>query len=56
MVVVNVGHLTQVLAEYETHVNDHRPHRSLGQATPLRALPGRHRLISTSSDLIDSAE
>lgn len=39
MLIVNARHLTRALAEYETHFNDHRPHRSLGQATPLRALP-----------------
>jgi hypothetical protein len=27
-----------VLREYQTHVNTHRPRRSLGQAAPLRAL------------------
>jgi transposase InsO family protein len=41
MMIVNARHLTWVLAGYETHFNIHRPHRSLGHATPLRALPKR---------------
>jgi putative transposase len=28
-----------VLAEYESYFNEHRPHRALHQASPLRALP-----------------
>jgi putative transposase len=39
MLILNARHLRQVLAEYENHFNTHRPHRSLGQAAPLRALP-----------------
>jgi putative transposase len=35
----NQHHLLQVLREYETHHNQHRPHRSLGQAAPLKSLP-----------------
>src|SRR5262249_12197080 len=35
----NQRHLLQVLRAYETHYNEHRPHRSLRQAAPLRALP-----------------
>lgn len=38
-VIANAAYARQVLGEYETHVNTHRPHRSLGQASPLRALP-----------------
>jgi hypothetical protein len=28
-----------VLAEYEQRFNEHRPHRALGQAAPVRSLP-----------------
>jgi putative transposase len=35
----NQRHLLQVLREYEIHHNEHRPHRSLDQAAPLRPLP-----------------
>jgi transposase InsO family protein len=39
MLILNAQHPRRALAEYETHFNTHRPHRSLGQAAPLRALP-----------------
>ena len=35
----NQRHLMSVLREYQTHYNTHRPHRTLGQAAPLRPLP-----------------
>jgi transposase InsO family protein len=35
----NLAHLRCVLAEYESFYNEHRPHRALGQAAPLRPLP-----------------
>ena len=35
----NLTHLRRVLAEYQTFYNEHRPHRALGQAAPLRPLP-----------------
>lgn len=35
----NQRHLLQVLRDYEAHHNDHRPHRALGQAAPLKPLP-----------------
>jgi putative transposase len=35
----NQRHLLRVLREYENHYNSHRPHRSLGQAAPLKLLP-----------------
>ncbi|HEU0128555.1 MAG TPA: integrase core domain-containing protein [Pseudonocardiaceae bacterium] len=37
MLILNARHLRRVFAEYEHHFNTHRPHRSLGQAAPLRA-------------------
>ncbi|MFC7584578.1 integrase core domain-containing protein [Nonomuraea antimicrobica] len=39
ILIVNARHLRRALAVYETHFNGHRPHRSLGQAAPPRALP-----------------
>ncbi|MET7779685.1 integrase core domain-containing protein [Streptomyces sp. NPDC005388] len=35
----NERHLLHVLREFEQFYNGHRPHRTLGQAAPLRALP-----------------
>jgi transposase InsO family protein len=35
----NQRHLLKILLAYEVHHNAHRPHRSLGQATPLKPLP-----------------
>jgi hypothetical protein len=35
----NQRHLLRVLRDYEAHHNEHRPHRSLGQAAPLKPLP-----------------
>jgi putative transposase len=39
ILIINRRHLTAVLAEYVAHFNQHRPHRALGQAAPLRSLP-----------------
>jgi putative transposase len=47
ILIINQRHATAALRQYELHYNDHRPHRTLGQAAPLR--PGiplvawRHR-------------
>ncbi|MFI9276268.1 integrase core domain-containing protein [Kitasatospora sp. NPDC052896] len=35
----NQRHLLHALREFETHYNEHRPHRALRQAAPLRPLP-----------------
>jgi putative transposase len=35
----NQRHLLYALREFETHYNEHRPHRTLIQAAPLRPLP-----------------
>jgi transposase InsO family protein len=35
----NQRHLLHALREFESSCNEHRPHRALGQAAPLRALP-----------------
>ena len=37
--IINHRHAATVLAEYQHHYNNHRPHRTLGQAAPLRPLP-----------------
>jgi putative transposase len=39
MLIVNRRHLETALAEYVAHFNNHRPHRALHQAAPLRPLP-----------------
>jgi transposase InsO family protein len=35
----NQAHLRRILREYEIHHNQHRPHRSLSGAAPLKPLP-----------------
>jgi transposase InsO family protein len=39
ILILNRRHLEDVLAEYTTHFNQHRPHRALQHAAPLRPLP-----------------
>lgn len=39
ILIINERHLRKVLTDYETYFNGHRPHRTLNQASPLRALP-----------------
>jgi hypothetical protein len=41
--IINQRHAAMALREYELYYNNHQPHRSLGQAAPLRPLPDRTR-------------
>ena len=43
LLIINQQHAAAALGEYERHYNDHRSHRALGQAAPLRPLPERTR-------------
>jgi putative transposase len=48
ILILNQRHAVVVLREFEQHYNNHRPHRSLGQATPLRPLPQHSTAEPTS--------
>ena len=41
LLIVNEAHLRRVLAEYVAHYNRARPHRGLGQRTPVPREAGR---------------
>jgi hypothetical protein len=41
ILIINQRHAATVLDEFEHHFNEHRPHRTLGQAAPQRPLPQR---------------
>jgi putative transposase len=41
ILIINQRHAITVLTAYAEHYNSHRPHRTLGQAAPLRPLPQR---------------
>jgi putative transposase len=43
ILIVNQRHAAMAVREYELQYNDHRPHRSLGQAAPLQPLPDHAR-------------
>jgi hypothetical protein len=46
----NQAHLRRILHEYEIHHNQHRPHRSLAAAAPLKPLPERSISTGTTPD------
>jgi hypothetical protein len=54
--IVNQAHLLHALREYETFYNQHRSHRALRAAVPLRPLPNRspNRTDSTTSTSADA--
>jgi hypothetical protein len=39
MLIWNQAHLLHALRQFESHYNEHRPHRALRQAAPLRPVP-----------------
>src|SRR3954471_9722582 len=41
LLIINRRHAAAALRDFQRHYNNHRPHRSLGQAAPLRPLPRR---------------
>jgi hypothetical protein len=47
MLIFGRRQLEMVLASYVAHDNEHRPHRALGQASPLTAVP----LITPTVDM-----
>jgi transposase InsO family protein len=49
LLIVNERHLRQVLTEYLRHYNTTRPHRSLGQLTPVASRRIRSTSPSTGS-------
>ena len=51
--IINQRHAATVLGEYQHHYNSHRPHRTLGQAAPLRPLPSRRRARRTGVRRLD---
>jgi putative transposase len=50
ILVWNQDHLRRILHEYEIHHNQHRPHRSLAAAAPLKPYPNRLISTGTASD------
>src|SRR3954463_4251043 len=50
LLIINQRHAAAELHEFERHYNGHRPHRTLGQATPSRPLPRRGSTLDLLSD------
>ena len=46
----NQAHLRRILRQYETCHNQHRPHRSLHDAAPLKRCPNQPASTSTASE------
>jgi putative transposase len=44
------SHLRQILRGYQIHHNQHRPHRSLHAAAPLKPYPNQSTSTSTASE------
>jgi putative transposase len=53
MLILGRRHLETVLADSVVHYNEHRPHRSLGQAPPLGAVPEPVSAASVRVVLLD---
>jgi hypothetical protein len=51
LLIIGRRHLERVLDVYTIHYNEHRPHRALGQRSPLSKLPPSNRNIT--ADVID---
>jgi putative transposase len=51
LLIVGRRHLERVLSTYTTHYNEHRPHRALGQRSPLSRLPPS--AADATADVID---
>ncbi|MEV4565492.1 integrase core domain-containing protein [Nonomuraea sp. NPDC049419] len=54
ILIVNARRLRRVLAIYETHFNEHRPHRCLARPPRCEPFPTRSRTISRSSGVTAS--
>ncbi|MEV4754563.1 integrase core domain-containing protein [Micromonospora sp. NPDC049559] len=55
IVIISERHLTAVLDEYNSHYNQHRPHRALAQRPPTSTRPAIKRATGGSNDAPSSA-